>query len=143
MGLRIDERSSPSCSQHAGHRQPAVAIRHGQPHADDHPTGEGGHSCLPAGTHNCVQVHKQTHAHACTPIQTHAHKNARKHTHTHTHSHTHVFMYALRQNLVLALGAVVAATLPTMAGVIPLWIAVALHEGSTVLVALNSLRCGG
>lgn len=60
------------------------------------------------------------------------------HTLTHTRIRT-----PLRQNLALALGAVVAATLPTVAGVIPLWIAVALHEGSTLLVALNSLRCGG
>jgi hypothetical protein len=35
---------------------------------------------------------------------------------------------------------VVIATLPTLAGLFPLWLAVTLHEGSTLLVALNSLR---
>ncbi|MEW5311396.1 MAG: hypothetical protein WDW38_003116 [Sanguina aurantia] len=46
----------------------------------------------------------------------------------------------VRQNLILALGAVAFATLPTVAGVFPLWLAVLLHEGSTLAVALNSLR---
>jgi hypothetical protein len=45
-----------------------------------------------------------------------------------------------RQNLALALVSVVIATLPTLAGLFPLWLAVTLHEGSTLLVALNSLR---
>ncbi len=35
---------------------------------------------------------------------------------------------------------VAVATLPTVAGLFPLWLAVTLHEGSTLLVALNSLR---
>jgi hypothetical protein len=35
---------------------------------------------------------------------------------------------------------VVFATVPTVAGFFPLWLAVTLHEGSTLLVALNSLR---
>lgn len=34
----------------------------------------------------------------------------------------------------------VFATVPTVAGFFPLWLAVTLHEGSTLLVALNSLR---
>lgn len=38
------------------------------------------------------------------------------------------------QNLALALAAVVCATLPTVAGFFPLWLAVLLHEGSTLLV---------
>uniref|UniRef100_A0A7S3VRY6 Uncharacterized protein n=1 Tax=Dunaliella tertiolecta TaxID=3047 RepID=A0A7S3VRY6_DUNTE len=46
----------------------------------------------------------------------------------------------IRQNMVLALAAVVAATLPTVAGVLPLSMAVLVHEGSTLLVVLNSLR---
>lgn len=46
------------------------------------------------------------------------------------------------QNMTLALGAVIAATLPTVAGVLPLSMAVLVHEGSTLLVALNSLRYG-
>jgi hypothetical protein len=44
------------------------------------------------------------------------------------------------QNLALALASVAVATLPTVAGMFPLWLAVTLHEGSTLLVALNSLR---
>lgn len=46
----------------------------------------------------------------------------------------------IRQNLVLAAGSIVALALPTMLGWVPLWFAVMLHEGSTLLVALNSLR---
>jgi cation transport ATPase len=41
------------------------------------------------------------------------------------------------QNLVLAFSAVVAATLPTVAGVFPLWLAVLVHEGSTLLVGVG------
>lgn len=44
------------------------------------------------------------------------------------------------QNLVLAVGAMLALSLPVLCGAIPLWTAVMLHEGSTLLVALNSLR---
>lgn len=47
---------------------------------------------------------------------------------------------SLAQNLALALASVAVATLPTLAGMFPLWLAVTLHEGSTLLVALNSLR---
>jgi Cd2+/Zn2+-exporting ATPase len=46
----------------------------------------------------------------------------------------------VRQNLTLALGVIFCATLPALFGLIPLWIAVLLHEGGTVLVGLNSLR---
>eukprot|EP00798_Chlamydomonas_sp_ICE-L_P027121 gene27121-2349_t len=46
----------------------------------------------------------------------------------------------VRQNLTLALVAVAFATIPTVAGFFPLWLAVLVHEGSTLLVALNSLR---
>eukprot|EP00955_Chlamydomonas_euryale_P041572 352032-Chlamydomonas_euryale.AAC.1 len=44
------------------------------------------------------------------------------------------------QNVALAVAAVVSAALPVAAGTLPLWAAVLLHEGSTVLVALNSMR---
>eukprot|EP00887_Chlorella_sp_A99_P006718 scaffold3.g6718.t1 len=44
------------------------------------------------------------------------------------------------QNLVLAFGSIAALALPTVLGFVPLWLAVMLHEGSTLLVALNSLR---
>lgn len=46
----------------------------------------------------------------------------------------------VRQNLALALGVICLATIPALLGLIPLWLAVILHEGGTVLVGLNSLR---
>eukprot|EP00198_Chlamydomonas_reinhardtii_P007769 XP_001697106.1 heavy metal transporting ATPase [Chlamydomonas reinhardtii] len=52
----------------------------------------------------------------------------------------HSTQVVVRQNLTLALVAMAAATLPTVAGFFPLWLAVTLHEGSTLAVALNSLR---
>ena len=44
------------------------------------------------------------------------------------------------QNLFIALSVIGFATIPALAGFIPLWAAVILHEGGTVIVALNSLR---
>ncbi len=49
-------------------------------------------------------------------------------------------MGIVRQNLTLALGVILLATTPALLGFIPLWLAVVLHEGGTVLVGLNSLR---
>lgn len=46
----------------------------------------------------------------------------------------------VKQNLTLALGVILLATTPALLGYIPLWLAVVLHEGGTVLVGLNSLR---
>jgi len=46
----------------------------------------------------------------------------------------------VKQNLTLALSVITLATIPALLGWIPLWIAVLLHEGGTVLVGLNSLR---
>ena len=46
----------------------------------------------------------------------------------------------VKQNMALALGSIAALALPVLAGWLPLWVAVTLHEGSTLLVALNSLR---
>ena len=46
----------------------------------------------------------------------------------------------VRQSLFLALASVVFATIPVLFGWFPLWLAVLLHEGATLLVALNSLR---
>ena len=46
----------------------------------------------------------------------------------------------IRQNLLLAFGSVAVLALPTVCGLVPLWLAVMMHEGSTLLVALNSLR---
>lgn len=46
----------------------------------------------------------------------------------------------VKQNLVLAAGVIALATLPALMGEIPLWLAVIMHEGGTVLVGLNALR---
>jgi len=46
----------------------------------------------------------------------------------------------VQQNLLLALGLMVLAVVPVAAGAIPLWQAVLMHEGGTVLVGLNGLR---
>lgn len=46
----------------------------------------------------------------------------------------------VKQNLTLALGVILLATTPALLGLVPLWMAVLLHEGGTVLVGLNSLR---
>ncbi|MBU6383300.1 MAG: cadmium-translocating P-type ATPase [Verrucomicrobia bacterium] len=46
----------------------------------------------------------------------------------------------VKQNLTLALSVIVLATTPALLGLVPLWLAVILHEGGTVLVGLNSLR---
>ncbi len=46
----------------------------------------------------------------------------------------------VKQNLILALAVILFATTPALLGLVPLWAAVLLHEGGTVLVGLNSLR---
>ncbi|HEX3728286.1 MAG TPA: cation-translocating P-type ATPase [Opitutaceae bacterium] len=46
----------------------------------------------------------------------------------------------IRQNLTLALGVVVVMVVATAAGSVPLALGVGAHEGSTVVVCLNSLR---
>ena len=46
----------------------------------------------------------------------------------------------LRQNLMLAVGSILVLALPVVLGFVPLWAAVSFHEGSTLLVALNSLQ---
>lgn len=46
----------------------------------------------------------------------------------------------LRQNLILAIGSILALALPVVLGFVPLWAAVSFHEGSTLLVAINSLK---
>lgn len=46
----------------------------------------------------------------------------------------------VKENLVLAAAVILLATIPALLGWIPLWVAVILHEGGTVLVGLNALR---
>ncbi len=46
----------------------------------------------------------------------------------------------VKQNIALALAVILLATTPALLGLVPLWVAVILHEGGTVLVGLNSLR---
>ncbi len=46
----------------------------------------------------------------------------------------------VKQNLLVASAAIIIASIPALAGMIPLWLAVLLHEGGTVLVGLNGLR---
>lgn len=53
---------------------------------------------------------------------------------------SHKSMRIIKQNLSLALAVILLATTPALLGFIPLWLAVILHEGGTVLVGLNSLR---
>ena len=46
----------------------------------------------------------------------------------------------IRQNLTISLGVVVLMAIAAIFGLVPLGVGVAAHEGSTVLVCLNSLR---
>lgn len=46
----------------------------------------------------------------------------------------------VKQNLILAAGAILVAVVPSLLGFFPLWLAVVIHEGGTVLVGLNALR---
>jgi heavy metal translocating P-type ATPase len=53
---------------------------------------------------------------------------------------SHQTVSIIKQNLFLALFVICFATTPALLGFIPLWLAVILHEGGTLLVGLNSLR---
>ncbi len=55
-------------------------------------------------------------------------------------SKSHLTQKIIKQNLTLAFIVILFATTPALLGLIPLWAAVVLHEGGTVLVGLNSLR---
>ena len=46
----------------------------------------------------------------------------------------------VKQNLTLALSVICFASIPALLGLVPIWAAVIMHEGGTVLVGLNSLR---
>ncbi len=52
----------------------------------------------------------------------------------------HQSMKIIKQNCFLALAVICFVTTPALLGWVPLWLAVVLHEGGTVLVGLNSLR---
>lgn len=52
----------------------------------------------------------------------------------------HATQWIVRENLILATLAIFIASIPAVAGLVPLWLAVVLHEGGTVLVGLNGLR---
>lgn len=49
----------------------------------------------------------------------------------------------LAQNITLAVVSILGSALPALFGAFPLWLAVLLHEGSTLLVAINSVRLLG
>lgn len=46
----------------------------------------------------------------------------------------------VKQNLIIATVAIVCGSIPAIAGFLPLWLAVIVHEGGTVLVGLNAIR---
>lgn len=46
----------------------------------------------------------------------------------------------VRQNLVIAIASILIGTVGSVEGLIPLWVAVCIHEGSTLVVGLNALR---
>lgn len=46
----------------------------------------------------------------------------------------------VKQNLAVAVLAILIASIPSLIGLVPLWLAVVMHEGGTVLVGLNALR---
>lgn len=52
----------------------------------------------------------------------------------------HKTLRIVKQNLSLALAVICLTTTPALLGLVPIWVAVILHEGGTVLVGLNSLR---
>lgn len=53
---------------------------------------------------------------------------------------SHQTVAIVKQNLILATAAIIVASIPALAGVVPIWLAVLMHEGGTVLVGLNGLR---
>ena len=52
----------------------------------------------------------------------------------------HATRRIIKQNLFIACMAILIATTPALLGLIPLWLAVLLHEGGTVIVGINGLR---
>ena len=52
----------------------------------------------------------------------------------------HQTQTVVKQNLLMATLAILVASLPALLGYVPLWVAVIMHEGGTLLVGLNGLR---
>ncbi|MBS0623489.1 MAG: cation-translocating P-type ATPase [Verrucomicrobia bacterium] len=52
----------------------------------------------------------------------------------------HQAIRIVSQNICLAAAAILVAVVPALLGWLPLWLAVLLHEGGTVIVGLNALR---
>lgn len=52
----------------------------------------------------------------------------------------HQTVSLVKQNVALALFSIILAGLPSVLGVLPLWLAVLMHEGGTLLVCVNSVR---
>jgi cation transport ATPase len=46
----------------------------------------------------------------------------------------------VKENLTLAIGVIAFVSIFALLGIVPLWLAVILHEGGTIVVGLNSLR---
>lgn len=59
---------------------------------------------------------------------------------TYLYKKAHQTVRIVHENLILALSVIVLATTPALLGFIPIWLAVLLHEGGTLLVGCNSLR---
>lgn len=55
-------------------------------------------------------------------------------------SKAHKTTVIVRQNLTVATAAILIAAFPALTGIVPLWLAVLMHEGGTILVGLNALR---
>jgi len=53
---------------------------------------------------------------------------------------SHRARHIIRQNLVISLGSVIVMAVASLFGIVPLTLGVLTHEGSTVVVCLNSLR---
>lgn len=55
-------------------------------------------------------------------------------------SKAHTTQSVVRQNVALAMLVIIGASIAALSGWVPLWLAVILHEGGTVLVGINGLR---
>jgi len=53
---------------------------------------------------------------------------------------SHATRRIIFENVCVAFAAIIFASIPALFGIVPLWLAVILHEGGTVIVGLNSLR---